>query len=309
MLRRCITALTFVAGTMLIHAGERYLTVLDNAVETLNYHLRLSPGRRADAAMTMYWDYADSLNYSALRIAVPSLIGADDLIGTRTAYSVHRVSSGRDSILTEGEISLSYRPAGAEGLSAVLRVFDGKAFLDIGSRKAEKTIPVNFSNTPGLAMGYSCTHALAELRNDIRYTGGVATSSADFESVEDLTAYIRSSKDPVEGLWKYLDRDIDLDKAQLGGTYSLATVRRPDGDYDIIFLAGANMRRSDWQPLRIKGRLRPTIFDSHFDLEWHTATGVTLREDTHATIEQDGAILRLNFPLSNSSIRFSRVRQ
>ena len=36
MLRRCITALTFVAGTMLIHAGERYLTVLDNAVETLN---------------------------------------------------------------------------------------------------------------------------------------------------------------------------------------------------------------------------------------------------------------------------------
>ena len=86
-------------------------------------------------------------------------------------------------------------------------------------------------------------------------------------------------------------------------------MRRPDGDYDIIFLAGANMRRSDWQPQRIKGRLRPTIFDSHFDLEWHTATGVTLREDTHATIEQDGAILRLNFPLSNSSIRFSRVRQ
>lgn len=298
-----IAALTMPAAK----AGKN-LTTLDSAVETLDYHLRLAPDRHSDAVLTLLWDYADSLNHSALRLDVPSLISADDLLGTVAAYSLHRVEAGRDSTIASGTVSIAYRPAGNEGLSAVLRVFDGRAYVDFGSANAEKSIAVKFSNTPGMAIGYECTRPLREIRNLIRLTAGESTAMADFDSVDSLIAHVRASSDPVEGLWTYLDRDIDPSQAELSGNYSLATIARGDGAYDIVYLSGAKAYIEQWKPLHVKGRLTPTIFEHHFDLQWRTANGKTLREDTSATLELDGTVLRLDFPLAKSSLRFRRAK-
>lgn len=307
MRRACAVILSVGLAWQLVNAAGPDLTVIDSAVETLNYHLRLAPARHTDAEAILYWDYADSLNHCALHFSIPAIVSADDILGTSAPYSIHTIADGRDSTITAGRVNIAYRPAGTEGLSAVLRVFAGKAYIDLGSAKAEITEPVPFSNIPGRAMGYECSRTLTELRNHIRLTPGEAVAYADFDSVEALTAYIADSKDPIEGLWTYLDRDIDLRRADLGGFYRLATIRRPDGDYDIVYLSGAGSRKTDWQPLRIKGRLHPTIFRDHFDLVWHTPTGTTLRYDTSATIEVDGNVLRLSFPLWNAAVRFSRV--
>ena len=46
---------------------------------------------------------------------------------------------------------------------------------------------------------------------------------------ESLDEYFESSSDPVEGYWRYLDRDMQDEWLRLGGRYTLAVVRADDG--------------------------------------------------------------------------------
>lgn len=115
-----------------------------------------------------------------------------------------------------------------------------------------------------------------------------------------ITAHLAASADPYEGQWRYLDRDMDDSRATLAANYTLATVRAPDGTYQIIQLAPV--------PLKTKGRLRPTIFIGHFDLDWRDAAGMPLADETNAQFTPDGSILTLRFPLHKSQLRFSRIR-
>ena len=125
-------------------------------------------------------------------------------------------------------------------------------------------------------------------------------------TVETLCAHLQASTDSVEGFWKYLDRQNDPVYARLGGRYELATVKNPCGNYDIIYIGGAETMAPQWTACMLKGKLIPTIFTDHFDLEWVDSTFGYMKEDVHASITE-GNILTLNFPLLKSSIRFSRV--
>lgn len=123
---------------------------------------------------------------------------------------------------------------------------------------------------------------------------------------ESLTARFRESKDPIEGYWQYLDRDNDPAYARPGGRYLLAVVRIESGGYDILYVDGAEKMRDEWKPMMLKGRLKPTIFVDHFDLEWIDSTFESIERDVHATVT-DKAILTLSFPLLKTVMRFSRV--
>lgn len=126
-----------------------------------------------------------------------------------------------------------------------------------------------------------------------------------FDSLEQLSEYLTKSTDQAECMWLYLDRDTDQRRINLGGDYHLATVRRCDGAYDILYLGGARVNSGSWQGLRVKGRLLPTIFSSHYDLIWYDAFGRMIDLETSADII-DGSILKLNFPLYGGTIRFRR---
>lgn len=123
---------------------------------------------------------------------------------------------------------------------------------------------------------------------------------------ESLTEHFRESKDPIEGYWQYLDRENDPAYARPGGRYLLAVVKAESGGYDIIYVDGAEKMRDEWKPMMLKGRLKPTIFVDHFDLEWIDSTFESLERDIHATVT-DKAILALSFPLLKTVMRFSRV--
>lgn len=126
-------------------------------------------------------------------------------------------------------------------------------------------------------------------------------------SHEELTEYIKASDDPAEGFWKYLDRENDPEYARPGGRYLLATVRNKDaGGYDIIYVDGARTYSDRWNPMMLKGRLIPTIFTSHYDLEWLDSSFEPMTEDLHADIT-DGAILTLSFPMFKTVMRFSKM--
>lgn len=125
-------------------------------------------------------------------------------------------------------------------------------------------------------------------------------------TMETLREHIASSTDPAEGFWKYLDRENDPEYARPGGRYTLATVRNDAGHYDIIYIDGAQTYGDRWKPMMLKGVLLPTIFSSHYDLNWYDSAFEAMDEDIHADIT-DGAILTLSFPLLKTKLRFSKM--
>ena len=122
---------------------------------------------------------------------------------------------------------------------------------------------------------------------------------------EALDEYFTVSADPVEGYWKYLDRDMQDQWLRLGGRYTLAVVRSDDG-YDIIYIDGAQVKKSLWHEGMLKGHMTKTVFSGNYDATWIDATLEPIDNDVQATIE-NGVILTMNFPVFKSQVRFAKV--
>lgn len=124
-------------------------------------------------------------------------------------------------------------------------------------------------------------------------------------TLQTLKEYFAKTTDVYEGFWTYLDRDNDVKKAKCGGRYTFALVKNANG-YDIIYISGAETNSTKWKCGIIKGQLRNTIFNNHYDLIWHDAMFETISTDAHADII-DNVILSLQFPLYDTTIRFSKM--
>lgn len=118
--------------------------------------------------------------------------------------------------------------------------------------------------------------------------------------------------DGIEGIWRFLDRDNDVRWARPGGLYRVAIVRSREADvdakigaYDILYLDGAKVNPEAWQPCMLKGRLYPTVFEGHYNLEWFDAYMVPMEEEVSAQFT-DNVILSLDFPLFRSRMRFAK---
>ena len=130
------------------------------------------------------------------------------------------------------------------------------------------------------------------------------------------TPFIDSSDFPVStqinndpsGIWYYLDRNTDPKWARLGGRYTLGIKKDTDDRWSIIYLSGAQTNAPRWKPGMLKGALYSMPFQSHYNLEWYDASFEFMDEEQEcsATMNEDGSILTLNFPLDHSSIRFYR---
>lgn len=115
-----------------------------------------------------------------------------------------------------------------------------------------------------------------------------------------------SNKSGIEGVWKYLDRQTDSRYTRLGGNYTIATVEEDDGTVSIIYLSGAQTNRVNWQSCMKKGQLYKTPLIDNYDLKWYDSQMNSINNESYATLEQDGNILTVNFPLLKSSLRFVR---
>lgn len=122
---------------------------------------------------------------------------------------------------------------------------------------------------------------------------------------EALNEYLANSIDPTEGYWKYLDRDMQDEWLRLGGRYTIAVVRADDG-YDLIYIDGSQVKKSQWQCGMVKGHMVKTLFSGNYDLTWIDATMEPIDKDAYATVE-NGVILTLYFPVFKSQVRFAKV--
>ena len=122
---------------------------------------------------------------------------------------------------------------------------------------------------------------------------------------EALDRHFAESKNPFEGYWTYLDRDMEDKWLKLGGRYTIALVETQQG-YDVIYVDGAQVKKSQWHLGMKKGEMIKTIFTDNFTGKWNDATQEAISEDVFVTFES-GVILTFKFPVYKSQIRFSKV--
>ena len=281
------------------------LAALPAALETLHYHLRVEPLKNRAAVCTVYWNVADNGDCRAIEFTVPSLLDDDPRLGFEARYKYMGHSGGVDTVYCTGSVKSRYR-AGSAGFSFILKATPDGASVSFGGDAASTALPVDFALTPPGRIGYTSDAELKELRNTVYYRAMKEPETAPFANVEALKEHIASSNDPLETFWTYLDRDTKPEKALLGGTYTLATVAEGNGSYIIVYIDGATNGRQHWQPLRIKGRLRPTGFANHYSLEWLDAAGRDTGRENSADLLLDTTVLRLNFPLHEATLRLTR---
>ena len=180
--------------------------------------------------------------------------------------------------------------------------------VSIGKEELHEVMEANIARPAGpVRVGYlvgagarvAVERAVLTIEND-HQVSPVTTWTLDA-----LDEYLVQSADPIEGYWKYLDRDMQDEWLRLGGRYTLATVRSDSG-YDLIYIEGAQVKKSMWQPGMIKGHMTKTAFSGNYDLSWTDATMEPIGEDAYATVE-NGIILTLYFPEYRSQVRFAKV--
>ena len=250
----------------------------------------------------------DSGNYWAVVLSCDNSTPFDDITDQRT-MQVRLVKNDGTSTIELASTTVSKGVSLEDDLNTVcVDVSDHNVLVSIGKDELQEVLEVPVSRPTGTVnVGYlvgagsrvSIERAVLTLDNEQQ------VSATTLWTLPSLDEYLANSTDPVEGYYKYLDRDMEDKWLRLGGRYTLAVVRADDG-YDLIYIDGAQVKKSQWQPCMLKGHITRTQFSGNYDLSWIDATMEPISEDCYATIE-NGVILTLNFPVFKSQVRFAKV--
>ena len=250
----------------------------------------------------------DRGNYYAVVLSCDNSAPYDDIADQRT-MQVSLVKNDDGSPIELASTTVSKGVSLEDDLNTVcVDVDDRSVRVSIGKDELQEVLEANVSRPSGTVwVGYlvgagsrvSIERAVLTLENENQVA---ATTRWTLDALDE---YLATSIDPMEGYWKYLDRDMEDKWLRLGGRYTLAVVRADDG-YDLIYIDGAQVKKSQWQPCMLKGHITRTQFTGNYDLCWIDATMEPISEDCYAAIE-NGVILTLNFPIYKSQVRFAKV--
>ena len=257
-------------------------------------HVRSSAGK-----WSLLWDYTDDQNYMAAEVSHDSPF-VDEISGVNVTVELSRTHDGHKTILGKESVNMPHDEFSirlwSDAYGSAIYCGDGRR-LNINDIEIE--LPY------GSKIFYE---------SDSREKPGIMWASVEelpqaqrskFSNLKSLEGYLAASTDPLEGIWRYLDRDFSSEAIVLGGQYILALVRgNAPGEYDILYISGSDNHPGHWAPLDIKGRLHATKFIGMYDAEWHDSSRRLhgKQEEVHA--QQDGGVLKITFPLVNSSLRF-----
>ncbi len=110
-----------------------------------------------------------------------------------------------------------------------------------------------------------------------------------------------------EGMWRYLDREMNPAVARLGGKYQVMLVSNTAGGYDIIYCSGAETHANEWRCGMLKGILTPSPFAGQYDLKWYDAQFRCHSDEAYATFSEGNRVLTLSLPLLHVTMRFARL--
>lgn len=271
-----------------------------------DYHLRLEIQRHTgDASWSVTLGYNDGGTIMLDFLRHGSTTEEDNYAMPLNLSVVETDSAGNVLSVNGHEIvSNDSRATDAWSLKLIKNPADNEIMCVVGDKYPSFETTVKSDGLKEIAVSTKCKLGLARLSSFFSSSGSRETET--IKTVEELDGYLSATANAFEAYWRYLDRDTDPRRLNLGGDYRLATVGRPDGSIEIIYLDGAKAGNGKWKPMMLKGLLTPTIFANHYDLTWFDANGSPVNLETSADII-DGAILRLNFPLHGGSVRFRKV--
>ena len=218
--------------------------------------------------------------------------------------------------LADGEVE-GFRMAGGDFNSLELSLADGTLSIDGGGHHSRHLMDVALGDgfRPDGVEVWS-VGALSVPVFAVEACRPPEDAFASGYTAEELAERFGKSTDPIEGYWTYFDRENDPMYARPGGRYTLALVRKESDRavghefvpvcYDIVYIDGAKTLGDKWKPLMLKGELRSTIFEGHYDLQWIDATFDRMTDDIHATID-NASLLTLSFPMLKTTLRFSKM--
>lgn len=247
-------------------------------------------------------------NFCAVVLSCDNSAPYDDITDQRSMQvTLMQRSGGEENVLAqtsltkgvslEDDLNTISVDVDERGVKVSMGKQDLQPVLEADVKRPTGAVQVGYLVGPGASV--SIERAVLTIDNERQ----VANST--LWTVEALDEYFAQSADPAEGYWKYLDRDMQDDWLRLGGRYTLAVIRADDG-YDIIYIDGAQVKKTMWQTGMLKGHMTKTIFSGNYDLTWIDATMEPIEKDAQASIE-NGVILTLSFPVYKSQVRFAKV--
>lgn len=300
MLKSCLTyALLF--ATALTSYAERveadslYRADIGKPLRDLVYHLRLSPDRYEDIKLSLFWNYVDSADHVRADLTIPPLTAIDNTDSAPIECRVYRKTASGDVLINSYSDVVTYSRGRNAAFSLVLSADNNGARLAFGDRHTQAGIPIHIDLGSPSALYFKCDRDANLLAHTLltRNAAPIASFAGEIETTED----------PLTGVWRYLDRKSDPAKVTGGIDYDIAVIATDSGSYTLVYQGDDSGR---WHKGDVKGRLVPTAFENHYDLEWLDMSGKLHKEDTSADLLLDGTVLRLNFPLLGTTIRLRR---
>ena len=256
----------------------------------------------------LVFNYDEDGNYCAVVLSCENNMPFDDITDQRS-MQVSLIQCSGSTVTQLASTSLMKGVSLEDDLNTLcVDVDEREVRVSIGKDDLQQVLEATVNRPTGaVQVGYlvgpgsrvSIERAVLTIENEKQ------VSAATLWTLDALDEYLSASTDPIEGYWKYLDRDLEEKWLRLGGRYTIAVVRADDG-YDLIYIDGAQVRKSMWQPGMKKGHITKTLFTGNYDLTWIDATMEPIDEDAYATVE-NGVILTLNFPIFKSQMRLAKV--
>lgn len=272
-----------------------YETRLDSPLLDMVYHLRLVPDRHRDINISLYWNYIDSTSFCRADFSIPSVVSVDNTDSAPLECRIYKAVSGMVSPVSSHSLTIRYGRGRDAAFSVVMMADRNGARLDFGDQNTHDGFDIPYDMYEPAALAFVADRA-TELK-----THTLLTRSADARKRWNGDIVFDPS-DPVTGLWRYFDRDSNPDYTTGMLDYKIAVVA--DGEsYALIYQGGC---ADGWNSGDVKGRLLPTPFVGHYDLEWYDSDGRLHSVDTSADLILDSYLLRLNFPLLKTSVRLRK---
>lgn len=274
-------------------------TVLSPGPVEMIYHLRVLPASRGKSTSALRWNLSDDGDCHFARLSYDPSNGGEEwdetvLLEIGTKKDGLETSQRRTLRLDGDPLCLGY--------SLRLSLTPGGATITAAVRRATEFLPVSFDESDSVRLEACSTGIKEVLRYDLRARCPEAARYSSFDDIDTLLAYIAASDDVYEGVWTHYDSDTDPRLTAIGGQYTVATVSRGNGEYDIVYLDGG----PSWKKMRIKGTLKAATFPGIFDLEWLQPSGVSVGDGCGAQIIDD--LLTLSFPYWKATLRLRRLK-
>lgn len=292
-----------------IDSGDYLLDSITPATQNFMAHTRIAIDPKTQSEWGMCWGDPDG-DFITARIIIPPFRQHNDTYrDVEAMLQVERNEGGNTRIVSK-------KPLGAivdtEGRSNSLKLFydrESSHLLIYAGSEMQQLVGKSEVNVPCKVWYFVCQPSglIGCGALSLDGTGVGIKKSSKFHDTDSLMDYLKASDDSKEGVWRYLDRNMNEKYAAMGGRYTIATVANDSGGYNIIYLSGADTNDTLWEPLSVKGTLAPTIFIGNFDMRWMDAEGKEYTDDTNAQYSADGSILTLSFPALNTQLRFSRL--